>query len=138
MLRLLLLLLLLTVSSLSECGRDDNYLVQLSRVCCLKTEEILLFIQTQLRLDFSLFYIKLVRAFSNKETETHLNQSYITLTLPPGARQLHRSRSRSVKQVTSFIGGAHDNSILILDYINGCNTIATPAECNELLKLKSQ
>ena len=95
---LLLLLLLLTVSSLSECGRDDNYLVQLSRVCCLKTEEILLFIQTQLRRDFSLFYIKLVRAFSNKETDqTHLNQSYITLTATRG----QASRSRSVEQVTS-------------------------------------
>ena len=102
----MLLLLLLTVSSLSECGRDDNYLVQLSRVCCLKTE-ILLFIQTQLRRDFSLFYIKLVRAFSNKETDqTHLNQSYITLTLPPGARQLRRS----VKQVSNKLGGAHDNT----------------------------
>ena len=29
-------------------------------------------------------------------------------------------------------------TILIPDYINGCNIIATPAECNELLKLKSQ
>ena len=102
----MLLLLLLTVSSLSECGRDDNYLVQLSRVCCLKTEEILLFIQTQLRRDFSLFYIKLVRAFSNKETDqTHLNQSYITL--PPGARPLEPEPECGA---SNKLGGAHDNT----------------------------
>ena len=99
-----LLLLLLTVSSLSECGRDDNYLVQLSRVCCLKTEEILLFIQTQLRRDFSLFYIKLVRAFSNKETDqTHLNQSYITLTATRGQPEPECGASNK-------LGGAHDNT----------------------------